>query len=121
MISINKKFQMAAKELFAQNRSLNAQVAKVVQEAQLSSMFSSTLITSAAAYEFAIKNLTFTESFIDNELDDLVEFEIVTMLEELLDEFNELLLSKISIKMTPSDIQDIIGLKILINLFRKVL
>ena len=121
MTSTNRKFQLAAKELFNQSRGLNERVAKIVQDGQISSMFSAGVFTEAAAHEFAVNILTFTEDFIDNELEDIPEDELVSLLQERLVDLNEQLLSKISIKMSQSDIQDINGLKIVLKMLNKSL
>lgn len=116
-MSMAVKLQRAAKALFHKQRDTNAAVIKLAQLGNLSDIFAQTVFAEAAAYEVAVKRLTFTEEFIDTEMGSMSNVEITEICQERQQMLTEQLMAQVSAKMTETDTHHVHGLKLALNVF----
>lgn len=115
-----RNLNSAAKSLFNKHRETSAQVDQLVKNGHRADLFFQTAL-SAAACEVAIQRLTFTEEFIDNELFDVPEDQLIVMLKERHHALATQLLDAIFLKINTIGLHEINGVKMAFAIFNSCL
>lgn len=116
-MSMATKLQRATKAIFHKKRETAEAVIKMAQLGRLSDVFALTTFSEAAAYEFAVKNLTFTEDFIDGEMGAMSDPEVMDICQERKQMLTEQLLLQIGAKMTSTEAHHLHGITLALNVF----
>lgn len=112
-----RHLRLALKQVFNQRRGTNEKVTKLATEGQLSSTFAQARINEAAAYEVAAQRVMFTEDFVDNELLDIPESELVELIKERQTLLTDQLMQAVSLNMGTADVQVLNGTKIALSVY----
>lgn len=109
------------KSLFVKAEAARKDMAALVSnQNDIIGTFSQVTFSETAALSYASNLVSLDEDYLDNEFSKLSSDDIKAYASEQVERLTELLMARISLKMTESNIQEINGIKIVLEIWRKM-